>query len=79
MPKSPAKRTLTAGWPNSPSSKPASLALSLTRAKLAYKAGRLTADHLERVGLVWDRGQDKFSFKPSRVVVRTEANFAEVG
>ena len=56
-----------------------SLALSLTRAKLAFKAGRLTQEHLDRVGLVWDRGADKFSFKPSRVVVKTEANLAEVG
>lgn len=54
------------------------LELSLTRAKLAYKAGLLTHVQLELVGLTWDTGAEQFTFKPAKQVVRTEANFAEV-
>lgn len=55
------------------------LKLSLTRAELEVKAGRLTPEHLDLVGLAWDKGADKFTFKPSKQVVRTEANLAEAG
>ncbi|HTN03770.1 MAG TPA: host-nuclease inhibitor Gam family protein [Planctomycetaceae bacterium] len=54
------------------------LELSLTRAKLEYKAGRLTQAQLELVGLTWDKGADKFTFKAAKQVVRTEANLSEV-